>query len=168
MATSTSWKTEEENANSQAILQRDVAISLTAHQLESTGTQKAKQTFKVKAFLVLCDSDKEDWGIVEDTLSDIGWEPGKGEVVGTWSRAKYNNLIHLSLCDSISALQDRSIQTFAQYAEERRQRATGAKKAPKKTKVAAEPTHEQVPTPDISFDEKMKFNGLRARLGRAK
>ncbi|MCJ7759859.1 hypothetical protein MUP59_01795 [Candidatus Bathyarchaeota archaeon] len=124
--------------------------------------------FEVKASLVLVDSDKESWGIVEDTLNNLAWEPGKGEVVGTWSRPKYDNLIHISLATSIAALQDRSIQTFAQYAEERRQQKLGVKKPSKRAKKAGEPMQEQAPVQDISFDEKMKFNALRARLGRAK
>lgn len=127
-----------------------------------------KLVFEVKASLVLVDSDKEDWGIVEDTLNDILWTPGKGEVVGTWSRPRYDNLIHISLGTALSALQDRSTQTFAKYAEERRLEVKGVRKPPTKAKKATEPAQEQMPTPEISLEEKMKFGALRARLGRAK
>lgn len=166
----TPWVTEdEEAADAQIILQRDKAVSLLDHHLglDEIGKKKVKQEYKTKAYLVLVDSAKDDWGIVEDTLNDLLWQPGKGEIVGTWSRAKYDNLIHISLCTSISALQDRSVQTFAHYAEERRLKAEGAK-APRKTRKAAEPVQEQVQEPTLSFDEKMKFNSLRAKLGRAK
>jgi len=127
-----------------------------------------KTEYKVKAYLVLVDSDHQDWGIVEDTMNDILWQPGGGEIVGTWSKPKYDNLIHISLSTAISALQDRSIQTFAKYAEERRQQIAGVKKPAKRGKKAAEPIQEQLPAPEISIEEKMKFNSLRARLGRAK
>jgi len=142
----------------------------TAWETEDDEVQKAppKQEFKVKAYLVLCDSDKEDWGIVEDTMNNILWQPGSGEVVGTWSKPRYDNLIHISLATAISALEDRSIQTFAKYAEERRQQIAGVKKPAKRGKKAAEPIQEQLPAPEISIEEKMKFNSLRARLGRAK
>lgn len=126
-----------------------------------------KLDYEVKAYLVLVDSDTKDWGIVEDTMNDILWTPGKGEVVGTWSRPRYNNLIHISLATSISALQDRSIQTFAKYAEERRQAGTvvGKQKKPRK---AADVMEEQEPARELSVEEKLRFNSLRAKLGRAK
>lgn len=124
-----------------------------------------KQEFKVKAYLVLVDSDKQDWGMVEDTLNNLNWQPGSGEVVGTWTRPAYNNLIHISLGTALSALQDRSVQTFAHYAEERRQKVL-VKRAPRKAGKAAEPVQE--PVQELSVDEKLKFNALRARMGRAK
>lgn len=129
-------------------------------------TQPPKPEYKVKAHLVLVDSDKyNDWGMIEDTLNNLSWQPGLGEVVGTWSRPGYDNLIHMSLGSSLSALQDRSVQTFAHYAEERRQRELGAKKPTKRGGKAVEPTPE--PVQDISVDEKLKFNALRAKLRRA-
>lgn len=164
----TPWRTEEEEpADAQVMLQRDVAASLTAHQLDTIGKQKVKPEYKTKACLALVDSDRDDWGIVEDTLGDLLWQPGKGEIVGTWSRPRYDNLIHISLATSINALQDRSIQTFAKYAEERRQGAEGAKR-PRKAKKAEEPMQEEVPTGELPVDEKLRFNSLRARLGRVK
>ena len=134
---------------------------------EDDEPQKAppKTEYKVKAYLVLVDSDHQDWGIIEDTMNDILWQPGKGEVVGTWSRPVYDNLIHISLGTALSALEDRSIQIFAKYAEERRQKDM-VKRAPRKAGKAAEPVQE--PVPEISLDEQLKFNSLRARLGRAK
>lgn len=126
-----------------------------------------EQGFEVKAYLVLVDSDRyNDWGIIEDTLHDLLWQPGKGEVVGTWSRPMHDNLIYVSLTTAISALRDRSIQTFAHYAEERRQRESGTKRPVRKGKKVTEPIPE--PTQELTVDEKLKFNALRARLGRAK
>ncbi len=88
----------------------------------------------VKAWLVLVDSDKEDWGLVEDTLGKLDWEPGKGEVVGTWARVAYGNLIYLGVETSLAALQNRSTLIWAKYAEERKaEKATGKK--PRKSKV---------------------------------
>ena len=132
-----------------------------------------KTEFKIKAYLALVDSDQYDWGIIEDTLSDLLWTPGKGEVVGTWTRTKLDNLIHVSLGTSLSALQDRSVQTFAKYTEERRLKADGSKKPKKKARTAAEIAQEQIApsassTPEISVDEKLKFNALRARLWKKK
>lgn len=144
------WETEDDE------VQKMPAYHLTPPRLE----------YQVKAFLVLVDSDKCDWGIVEDTLNDILWTPGKGEVVGTWSRPKYDNLIHISLGTSLSALQDRATQTFAHYAEERRQQKEATKKPSKRLKKADEPSQEQVQ--ELPVDEKLKFNALRAKLGRAR
>jgi len=126
-----------------------------------------KTEFKVKAYLVLVDSDGQDWGIIEDTLNNINWQPGEGEVVGTWSVSKLDNRIHISLATSLSALQDRSIQTFAHYAEERRLKKEGAKKTARKKK-GKEVAEEQVVEGTLSVEEELKFNALRARLGRAK
>ena len=162
----TPWETEEDNTDAQIILQRDVAASLTARQLDTLGKQRVKEPYTTKVYLTLVDSDKHDYGVVEDTLNDLLWVPGKGELVGTWSRPRYDNLIHISLCTAISALQDRSVQTFARYAEERRQKELGVKKPTRKGSKTVEPIPEL--TPDISLDEKIRFNALRARLGRAK
>ena len=120
----------------------------------------------VKAWLVLVDSDKEDWGLIEDTKGNLNWTPGKGEVVGTWSRTQFDGLIHLGVETSIAALQDRSIQVWAKYAEERRvQMATGKK--PRKTK-APKPEEAALPAPELSVEQKMEFNSLRARVLRGK
>lgn len=125
-----------------------------------------KPEYQVKAYLILVDSDKQDWGVVEDTHNDLAWTPGKGEVVGTWSRPRYDNLIHIGLTTALQALQDRAIQTFAKYAEERKQVAEGKKKPSGKSKKAKEPAQE--PTQELPVDEKLKFNSLRAKLGRVK
>ena len=120
----------------------------------------------VKATLVLVDSDKEDWGLIEDTLGNLNWTPGKGKVVGTWSRTQFDGLIHLGVETSIAALQDRSIQIWSKYAEERRvQLATGKK--PKKAK-ALKPEEAAIPAPELSLEQKMEFNSLRARVLRGK
>ena len=120
----------------------------------------------IKAWLVLVDSDKEDWGLIEDTHGNFNWVPGKGEVVGTWSRTQFDGLIHLGVETSIAALQDRSIQIWSKYAEERRvQKATGKK--PRKAK-ALSPEEAALPSPGLSLEQKMEFNSLRAKLLRSK
>lgn len=166
----TPWVTEDEEGptDAQVMLQRDVAVSLPTHLTDDLGKQLVKPEYKTKAYLVLDGSDKSDWGIIEDTLSDLLWQPGKGEIVGTWSRTKYDNLIHISLCTAIDALQDRSIQTFAKYAEERKQKEQGVKVPARRTKKAGGPAQEDVVVSELSVDEKLRFNSLRARLGRAK
>jgi len=180
----TTWVPEDaedvDASNSQDLLTRDeaaltpeVSRSLTARQLETLGKQLVKPEYKIKVYMVLVDSDKHDWGIVEDTLNDILWVPGKGQIIGTWSRTKLDNCIHISMCSSIDALVDNSIQTFAQYAEERRQKAAGVARAPRKSAKSAkspksasagESSQEQLPAPVISLDEQLKFNSLRAKL----
>ena len=120
----------------------------------------------VKAWLVLVDSDKEDWGLIEDTLGDLNWTPGKGEVVGTWSRTRFDNLIHLGVETSLAALQSRSTQIWSKYAEERKvQKATGKK--PKKTKQL-KPEEVVLPSPGLSIEAKLEFNSLRAKIKRGK
>ena len=157
---SNAWETEEDD------IQESTKTAPTARP-----TSPPRLEYEVKAYLVLVDSDNHnDWGIIEDTLNNVNWQPGEGEIVGTWSRPQYDNLIHISLSTALSALQDRSAQTFAHYAEERRLREAGLLKPPRKGKKAVTSTEEPalVPTPDISIDEKLKFNALRARLGRSK
>jgi len=120
----------------------------------------------VKATLVLVDSDKEDWGLIEDTLGDLNWVPGKGEVVGTWARTAFDNLIYLGVETSLSALQNRTTQIWAKYAEERRvQKATGKK--PKRAR-ALKPEEAALPEAELSVEVKLEFNALRARLGKVK
>lgn len=171
----TTWVTEQEDTIvggvSESELKRDeeVSLSLTHRQLQKIGEGKVNPLYKIKASLVLVDSDKEEWGIVEDTNSDLAWEPGKGEIVGTWARTKHDRLIYFSLCTSIQALQDRAVQTFAQYAEKRRTKDIPKKRAPtvKGAAKKAEPEPEQ-PATELSFEKKLEFNSLRAKLGRAK
>ena len=154
---SNAWETEDED------------IQESAQTVPKRPTSPPKLGYEVKAYLVLVDSDNHnDWGIIEDTLNNINWQPGEGEVVGTWSRPGFDNRIRITLSTALSALQDRSAQTFAHYAEERRLREAGLLKVPRKGKKAAKSTEEPTPAPDISIDEKLKFNALRARLGKAK
>lgn len=186
-------KDKEDNALPADRHSLNTQLQLSLRSVQSTALNPAiavpapgKLAFYVKSSLVLVDSGTEDWGIIEDTLDDILWQPGKGEVVGTWSRTRYDNLIHLSLCTSINALQDRAIQTFAHYAEERTMKKTGvtATRAPRKSKkpedagptkaarisrAANTTTEEELsPSPSLSIDEELKFNALRAKLRRAK
>jgi len=116
----------------------------------------------VKAWLALVDSDTDNWGLVEDTRCDLTWVPGKGEIVGTWSRTEYDGLIHIGIETAVSALQDRAVQVWAKYADERRvQKATGKKPGKAKTRKPEEAT---IPPAELSIEEKLAFNSLRARL----
>ncbi len=120
----------------------------------------------VKTMLVLVDSNTENWGLVEDTLDKMDWEPGKGEIVGTWSRVTMDNLIYLGVETSLASLQNRTTLMWAKYAEERKvEKATGKK--PRKPK-AAKAEDASIPAPELSVEEKMKFNSLRARLMKSK
>jgi hypothetical protein len=150
-------------------LKRDEGVSLTLKQLQTIGEGEVSPHYKIKASLVLVDSDKDEWGIIEDTDSDLAWQPGKGEIVGTWSRTKHDRLIYISLCTSIQALQDRAVQTFAQYAELRRTKNTPKKHAAtvKGATKKVEQEQEQ-PVTELPFEKKLEFNSLRAKLGRAK
>jgi len=174
------WQTEDEEET----VTPEEGMSRTAQFLTTIGINKIKEGYQTKAYLVLLDSDPLDsdhdnWGIIEDTLNNLMWEPGKGEVVGTWSRPRFDNRIHISLCTSISALQDRAIQTFLHYSEERKAAAKTAKpksaKSPRAKKAAAAAQDkagaESLPAidaADTSIETKLAFNSLRARLGRAK
>jgi hypothetical protein len=159
----TPWETEPDESQ---------PISASVSASVSVLSPEQKGGFEVKAYLVLVDSDTEDCGIVEDTNNDILWVPGQGTVVGDWSKPRYDDLIHISLATPISALQDRSIQTFAAYAERRRLEKLGGRKSstsPKIKKVKVnDPTPEPIPEPEISLDEHLAFNSMKARLGRVK
>jgi len=113
--------------------------------------------YKAKVSLALVDSGDETWGVVEDTLGNICWKPGQGEIVGTWSRAPYDNLIHMGLTTSLEALQDRAIQIWKKYADER-------KMAP----VVKARRKAGVPVPDSDLEIQAKFNTLREKLIRAR
>ena len=108
-------------------------------------------------------SNEDDWGIVEDTLSNLLWQPGQGEIVGTWTRSKLDECIHVSLLTSISALEDRSIIIWTKYAEERKAQKAAGKK-PRAAKKADEPEL----IPELSVEKKLEFNSLRAKLKRSK
>lgn len=130
-------------------------------------------TFKVKASLVLLESDIHDYGVIEDTLNNLMWQPGLGEVVGTWSRPRYDNRIHINLCTALSALEDRSIQTFKFYTEQNALIAKGVvlPKKPRSTKTAKEsPTSASSDNvvETVSVDTKIEFNSLRAKLMKKK
>jgi len=130
--------------------------------------------FAPRAYLALVSSDKHDWGMVEDTMGNLLWVPGKGEIVGSWSRPQYDNLIHISLSTPINALVDRAIQTNKRYAEERLMKELGIKtpKVPrvKKTKegkgAGTEEVELPVDTTQAMVKVSLEINSLRARLGK--
>ena len=170
------WQTEDDEGE-KATLGED--MSSTARLLAILGVNNVKEGYQTKAYLVLLNSDHDDWGVIEDTLNNLMWEPGKGEIVGTWSRPRFDNRIHISLCTSISALQDRAIQTFLHYSEEHKAAAKTAKpkpaKSPRAKKAAAAAQDKAgaeslsaIDAADTSIETKLAFNSLRVRLGRAK
>lgn len=114
-------------------------------------------------WIVLVGSEeKDDWGVTEDTLGNLLWAPGEGDLVGTWSRSSLDGRIHISLLTAISALEDRTVTIWAKYAEERKaQKATGKRKRTAKAKI-----EEPEPADELPVETKMEFNSLRARLRR--
>lgn len=126
-----------------------------------------KFEYKYKANVTLEDSDKEEYGVVRDTTGIFDFTHGQGDVVGTWTRSRVDNLIRVSLLPSIEALYDKAVRTWQNYAEERKIakeiKASGGRVAGKrKTKLTVNvEAPEPVKLPD---EEKIKFNDMRARL----
>lgn len=132
---------------------------------EHLDVNKLKEHHRV--WLVLVDSEnKEDWGMVEDTLGELLWVPGKGEVVGTWSRSKVDNRIHISLLTHISALEDRSVQIWAKHADERIMKKQGkaAGTGTKKPRKKKEEEDQQALIEAQSVESRLQFNSMRAKL----
>jgi hypothetical protein len=180
---SSQWKTEEEET-----IQAQLSKIISTNELSAIDkfrkeypaapvTEAVKEGVKEGAYiprtyLALVPIDEENYGIVEDTLADIMWVPGKGELVGTWTRPGYDNMIHISLLTHIQALQDRSTITWRKYAEERKAMKATSKK-PKKAKVAKEDKEnagqleEETPA-ELSVEVQLGFNKLRAKLMKTK
>lgn len=136
----------------------------THHDLTVLNLPPEKQKEHHRAWIVLVDSDIDDWGMVEDTKGDLLWQPGKGDIVGTWTRSKVDGRIHISLLSAINALEDKAIAIWSEYAEQRRiQKATGKK--PRSPRAKKE---EQEPDAPLPAETQLAFNSLRAKLRRAK
>jgi len=118
-----------------------------------------KPEYKIKAHVVLEDSDTQTWGMVKDTDGKITLEPGEGILVGQWSRAPYDNRIHVFLETSIMALVDKATLNFAKYAEIRRQEAS----APKSSRTRTPRAPKTQPVEDESM---AKIAALRNRIGK--
>lgn len=157
-------KDDEESSNEEPsnidLFKQKHPGAATFDDVKAAGADKLQST--TKAFLALIDSEHGNWGVVEDTLGDMLWVPGKGEIVGTWTRSKVDNLLHISLTTAIVALVDRSIQIWAKYAEERK-----AGKVAKTQRTARAPKDVvEEPVPELSIEEKLAFNSMRAKLKR--
>jgi len=166
----TSWVTENATPNEGALtLPSKLELFKQKHpgahtndDVKSLNLKPEQQREHPRAWLVLVDSEDTDWGMVEDTLGDMLWQPGKGDIVGTWTRSKVDNRIHISLLSSVNALESRSIAIWSKYAEERKVK----KAAGKKPRAVRKPV--EIPSPEISIEDKVYFNSLRAKLRRAK
>ncbi len=158
-----SWEVEkdEEPVSSIDLFKQQHPGAATKDDIKAAGAEKLESTHK--AWLALVSSDHEDWGMVEDTLGDILWTPGKGEIVGTWTRSKVDGLLHLSLTTSFRALVDKAIQIWARYAEERK-----AGKVVKERKARQPKEIVEEPVAELPVEEKLAFNSLRARLKKSK
>lgn len=104
--------------------------------------------YQVKSHLVLEDSDKETWGLVRFIGNSVFFEPGQGEVVGTWSRPPIDDHYHVFLETPITALVDKATQLHVELVKKRREGLA------RPTPVAV-----KTPTPDASV-----FTGLRKGL----
>lgn len=116
-----------------------------------------KLDHQVKAHIALEDSDKENWGMVKYLEpGNYALEAGEGELVGNWSRSPKDGLIHVFLEDPLTALVDKAIQQFAEYATRRK-----AEAAAPKTRKARVP--KAAPEPSEAL---VKIDRLRKMLGR--
>ncbi len=139
--------------------------------LVTTTPNRTDLKYQYKVHLVLVDSDKyNDWGVVEDDTGNFAYVPGKSEIIGTWSRTGYDDMIHITLTTSINALLDRATQTWAAYALERKARDAAPKKPRAKKVISGETTQEaEQPVVDNvqkQIENTLAFNSLRARLGK--
>ena len=126
---------------------------------------KQKTADHHRAWLVLVDSDTEDWGIAEDTCGELLWIPHQGDIVGTWTRSSLDGCIHISLLSTVSALEDKAIAIWQKYSEERAIQKKAGKRASSGTKKKAVVVEEETAS---TVENIVVFNSLRAKLRRAK
>lgn len=126
---------------------------------------KIKLENKPKAHIVLEDSDTEDYGVVKDTRNDIMWVAGNGDVVGTWSRSKVDGLIHISLIDSINALYDRAVMSWAKNVEARKVQKIKKSRTSDGTRKPGRPKLEKPQqTVVVSDKDRAVINDMKAKL----
>jgi len=77
--------------------------------------------YKSGAHLVLEDSDTDNFGMVVDKEDKIFWKPGDGSVVGEWSKAPFDNRIHLSIKPPIVALYDKAMSNLEEIVRRRKE-----------------------------------------------
>jgi len=117
---------------------------------------------KVKARLVLEDSDCQEWGVVKDCHLNVNHIPEDAEVVGTWN--KYGDgVFWVSLTTPVEALADKATQLFVELAERRRRELATEAIVPKVSKARAKRAKAE-PEPEPEPDP--LYASLRSRLGR--
>ncbi len=80
---------------------------------------KLKTQYHTKVMLTLEDSGKENWGVVRDMSGKLFDPIDTAQIIGTWSRAPYDNLIHVSLTTPLQALSDRAVLIWTEISERR-------------------------------------------------
>lgn len=133
-------------------------------ELEQT-KKKLNFEYKTKIYVVLEDSNIQDYGLVKDTLGDINWVPGKGETIGTWSRSGWDNLIHISILPAIEALYDKSVKMWTEIIEKRKITSTKSQSRRRIPSVGSS-DKKQKPEPEQSTSDETKiaFSDLKAKL----
>lgn len=96
---------------------------------------------------VLIDSDHHDYGEIRVVVDLFGTNYKEGELIGSWTKVPFDNLVHIDFTTPLDALRDKGIQRSALYVKKR-----AAKKAGK-----------PVPEDDSGVIE-TEFNDLRAKL----
>ena len=99
--------------------------------------------YKPKAYLVLENSDTKNYGLIRDITDPSIINLSSCEVVGSWSKSRADNLIKLSLIESIDAIYDKALQAWADFEqitfpEPKKKRAP--KSLPKPSKPKSEVT----------------------------
>ena len=167
MSTNKTWETEEDKAEEQILAlsepEKTAIEQFKVEHPEQINTGLKLEPYTVKTWLALVTDEDNQYGIVEDTKGDILWVPGKGEIVGTWSKARYDGCVHICLMTHIQALQDRSTVIWNAYMQERKAAKTADRKTGKKSvkKTTSEPV---IIEKQLDTDSQLKFNSLRARL----
>lgn len=145
--------------------QIDLMHDLVVKNMEEVKKNK-NLSYKTMVSLILDDSGHEDYGMVRLIGFGIGWGEGMGDVVGTWTRSRYDNAIRISVAEPLTALQDKATAIWMAYVEARKSTSIEAKKSRRSPKT---PEHEQqqpsASTPTQTDVERVvQFNSLRAKL----
>lgn len=132
-------------------------------EVEEQPEQSPASEYKIKARLVLENSDQYEWGVVKDCHGNVNHIPDDAEVVGTWN--KYSEgIFWVTLTTSVEALVDKATQLFLELSEKRKQDLALHTTLPKsKSKTTRTRTPKPVePEPEVD----PLYAKLRARLGR--
>ena len=119
--------------------------------------------YKVKAHLVLEDSETAEWGVVKDCHGNINMIPPDADVVGTWSRYG-DGTYWVSITTPIEAMLDRYTQLALQLSKAR---ADGDPLLhPKSTTRKTRTKSEKVEVDEGPSETVSKLDGLLNRLKR--